>query len=93
MTKPVCGGVEAYPYQPSLCVNVSIVAKGYRFRFTSPPLLLKVPWEIRSPKGPQKIQGMQEQIYLTLQTNAINEIPPDTPGFYSNVFLTFTCTL
>ena len=56
MTMPVCGGVEVYiandPYV------LSIVAKGYRLRFTSPPLLLKTPWEIVLPKGSEKIQGM-----------------------------------
>ena len=30
---------------------------------------------------------MREQISLMLQKNTISEIPPDTPGFYSNVFL------
>ena len=29
---------------------LSIVAKGCRLRFTSPPLLLQTPWEIRFPK-------------------------------------------
>ena len=66
---------------------LSIVAKGYRLHFKSPPLLLQTPWEIRFPKGSQKIQGMREQISLMLQKNAILEISPDTPGFYSNVFL------
>ena len=30
---------------------------------------------------------MREQIPLRLQKNAITEVPPDSPGFYSNVFL------
>ena len=30
---------------------------------------------------------MQEQISLMLQKNEILEISPDTPGFYSNIFL------
>ena len=30
---------------------------------------------------------MQEQISLMLQRNAISEISPDTPGFYSNAFM------
>ena len=63
---------------------LSIVAKGYRLRFTSPPLLCQTPWEIRSPQGPEEILGMREQITLMLQKNAITEVPP---GFYSNVFL------
>ena len=66
---------------------LSIVAKGYRLRFTSPPLLRQTPWEIRSPQDPQEILGMWEQITLMLQKNAITEVPPDSPGFYSNVFL------
>ena len=39
---------------------LSIVAKGYRLRFTSPPLLRQTPWEIRSPQDPQEILGMRE---------------------------------
>ena len=66
---------------------LSIVAKGYRLRFTSPPLLRKTPWEIRYPLDPQEILGMREQISLMLQKNAITEVPSDLPGFYSNVFL------
>ena len=65
----------------------SIVAKGNRLCFTSPPLFRQTPWEIRSPQDPQEILGMQEQISLMLQKNAIKEVPPDSPGFYSNVFL------
>ena len=30
---------------------------------------------------------MREQISLMLQRNAISEISPDTPGFYSNAFM------
>ena len=41
---------------------LSIVAKGYRLRFTSPPLLRQIPWEIRSPQDPKEILGMREQI-------------------------------
>ena len=66
---------------------LSIVAKGYRLRFTSPPLLRQTPWEIRSPQDPKEVLGMREQITLMLQKNAITEVPPDSPGFYSNVFL------
>ena len=66
---------------------LSIVVKGYRFRFTSPPLLRQTPWEIRSPQDPQEVLGMREQIALMLQKKAIVEVPPDSPGFYSNLFL------
>ena len=30
---------------------------------------------------------MREQISIMLQKNAITQVPPDSPGFYSNVFL------
>ena len=45
------------------------------------------PWEIRSPQGPEEILGMREQITFMLQKNAIMEVPSNSPGFYSNVFL------
>ena len=63
---------------------LSIVTKGYRLRFTSPPLLRETPWEMRSPQEPEEIQGMLEQISLLLQKNAVTEVPPNSPGFYSN---------
>ena len=66
---------------------LSIVAQGYRLRFTSPPLLCQTPWEIRSPQALEEILAMGEQIALMLQKNAVTEVPPDSPGFYSNVFL------
>ena len=66
---------------------LSIVAKGYRLRLMSQPLLRQTPWEIRSPQDPQEILGMREQISLMLLKNAITEVPPDSPGFYSKVFL------
>ena len=49
---------------------LSIVAKGYRLCFTSPPLLRQIPWEIRSPQDPREVLGMREQITLMLQKNA-----------------------
>ena len=33
MTKPVCGGVEAYPYQPSLCVTCKYRSQGVQISF------------------------------------------------------------
>ena len=35
----------------------SIVAKGYRLRFTNPPLLLQTPWEIQIPPGDIEYPG------------------------------------
>ena len=66
---------------------LSIVTKGYRLRLTRIPLLRESPWEIRSPQGPEEILAMREQIPLMLQKNTVTEVPPNSPGFYSNVFL------
>ena len=66
--------------------RLSNFVEGWK-RITSPPLLRQTPWEIRSPQDPQEILGMREQITLMLQKYAITEVPPDSPGFYSNVFL------
>ena len=67
--------------------SLRIVAKGYRLRFTSPPLLRQPLWEIRSRQGSEEILDMREQITLLLQEKAITEVPRNSPGFYSNVFL------
>ena len=63
---------------------LSSVTKGYRLCFMSPPLLRKTPWEIRSPQGPEEILSMREQISLCFRRT---EVPPNSLGFYSNVFL------
>ena len=63
----LCQFVEGWKHISNYPCMLIITAKGYRLRFTSPPLLLKTPGEIRSPKGPKKIQEMQEQISLMLQ--------------------------
>ena len=83
----LCNFVEGWKRITNDPYLLSIVAKGYRLRFTSPPLLHQTPWEIRSPQGPEEILGMREQITLMLQKNAIAEVPPNSPGFYSNIFL------
>ena len=89
--KPVGGTMTQFVEGWKLITNdpdvLSLVAKGYSLRFTSQPLLLESLWEIRSPQGQDEIQGMRDQIYLMLQKNAITEVPPDSPGFYSNIFL------
>ena len=66
---------------------LSIIAKGYRLHFMNPPLLHKTPLDIRSAQVLEEVQGMREQIYQMLQSEeALTEVPPNSPGFYSNVF-------
>ena len=43
---------------------LSIVAKGYRLHFTSPPLLRQIPWEIRSPQDPKEVLGIWNKLPL-----------------------------
>ena len=69
------------PYVPS------IIAKGYRLRFMSPPLLRQSPWEIRSPQGPQEILGMREQITSCSKRMQLQRCLRIHQGFDSNVFL------
>ena len=76
-TMPVLEGWKHITNDPYV---LSIVSKGYRLRFTSPPLLRKAPWEIRSPKGPQKIQRMREQILYPLCFNRSNH--QSTSGYF-----------
>ena len=78
-TERVCGGMEAYN-ERSLSYP-----KGYRLRFTSPPLLRETPLEIRSPQGPKEILGMREQISLMLQKNAVTEVPPNSQNFSQRI--------
>ena len=83
----LCEFVEGWKHITSDHYVLSIVTKGYRLLFTSPALLGETLWEIQSSQGPEEIQGMQEQISLMLKKNAITEVPPDSPGFYSNLFM------
>ena len=83
-TVSVYGGVEVYN-ERSFCVKYR--SQVVQTSFYESTLLLQTPWEIRYPQRTQKIQGMREQISLMLQRNAISEISPDTPGFYSNAFM------
>ena len=77
-TERVSGGVEAYN-EWSLCLK-------YRSQGVQTSFYESTPWEIRSPQRSEEILGMWEQISL-IQKNTITEVPPNSPGFYSNVFL------
>ena len=72
-------------YERSLRSNYR--SQGVQISFYESTPSPKTPWEIRSPQDPQEILGMREQISLMLQKNAITEVPPNSTGFYWNVFL------
>ena len=86
MTMPVCEGVEAYNER---CVCVKYRSQGVQTSFYESTPSASDPLGNTIPQRVTEDQGMQEQISLMLQKNAILEISPDTPGFYSNVFLVY----
>ena len=55
----------------------------------SPPLLLKAPWEIRFPKGPQKIQGMRAR--ANIPDASKEQDHRDTCGYSSFLFERIPC--
>ena len=82
----LCQSVEGWKHITNDPYVLSIVARGADFVLRVHPFCSRPHGNKISP-GAQKIQGMPKQISLMLQKNAITEVPPDTPGFYSNVFL------
>ena len=68
-------------------LRIKYHSQGVQTSIYESTLLRQTHWEIRSPQGPEEILGMREQITLMLQKNVITEVPPNSPGFYSNVFL------
>ena len=79
----LCQFVEGWKHIMSDPCVLSIIARGYKLRFMSPPLLLKTPWEIISPQGPQNVRANIPDA----SKECDNRRTSDTPGFYSNVFL------
>ena len=77
-TKPVCEGVEAY--------NKRSLHLKYRISGSTPSTQIPI-GNTTPPEDTSKLKRKREQISLILQKNAVSEVPPDTPGFYSNVFL------
>ena len=76
----LCQFVQGWKHnERSLCLK-------YRFQEVQTSYYETTP-SAQDPMGQQNIQEMQDQISLMLQKNAITEVPADTPGFYSNVFL------
>ena len=62
---------------------LSIVTKGYRLRFTSPPILRKDPVGDMVPPGSRGNSGHAGTNIPNAPEESDNEVPPDSPGFYS----------
>ena len=65
------------------------VSRGYRIEFTAkPPTTLRVWWK-ETPKNLSRRADLERGLQSMLDKQAIREIPvsPETPGFYSPIFL------
>ena len=57
----LCQLLEGWKHITNDPFVLSIVAKGYRLRFTSPPLLLQTPWEYDSLKGHRRFRECESK--------------------------------
>ena len=83
-TEQICGGVETYNKRS---LRLKYRSQGVQTSFYESTPSTPNPLGDQIPQGLEEIVGMREQITLMLQKNAITEVPPNSPGFYSNIFL------
>ena len=83
-TEQICGGVETYNERS---LRLKYRSQGVQTSFYESTPSTPNPLGDQIPQGLEEIVGMREQITLMLQKNAITEVPPNSPGFYSNIFL------
>ena len=83
-TEQICGGVETYNERS---LHLKYRSQGVQTSFYESTPSTPNPLGDQIPQGLEEIVGMREQITLMLQKNAITEVPPNSPGFYSNIFL------
>ena len=65
------------------------VSRGYRIEFTAKPPTTSRVWWTETPKNPSRRADLERGLQSMLDKQAIREIPvsPETPGFYSPIFL------
>ena len=73
-------------YGASLWV-VSVLREGYRIPFMVRPPLRQKPWFFKPPNLPEKRAPLERELEALRQKRAIEPAPPNTPGFYSLIFL------
>ena len=88
----LCEFVEGWKHIKNDPFVLSIVAKGYRLRFTSPPLLLQTPWEIRFPIDTEDSGNARADFPNALEEHNLRDISrhprvlfeciPDTQGIW-----------
>ena len=67
---------------------ITVVQEGVRMTFQTHPPLTNTPQWIRLPQDPDKRLALRNEVQALLQKQAIEPvIHPDTPGFYSHLFV------
>ena len=87
------GGLRSFAHLWPLVTSdkfvLETVTRGYRIEFTSKPPTTSKVWWTETPKNPSRREDLERGLQSMLDKKAIREIPvsPDTPGFYSPIFL------
>ena len=90
---PVGGRLRSFAHLWPLVTSdkfvLETVTRGYRIEFTSKPPTTSKVWWTDTPKNPSRREDLERGLQSMLDKKAIREIPvsPDTPGFYSPIFL------
>ena len=90
---PVGGRLRSFahlwPLVTSDKFGLETVTRGYRIEFTSKPPTTSKVWWTETPKNPSRREDLERGLQSMLDNKAVREIPvsPDTPGFYSPIFL------
>ena len=66
---------------------VSVLREGYRIPFMVRPPLRQKPLFFKPPNLPEKRAALERELEALRKKRAIEAAPPDTPGFYSLIFL------
>ena len=69
--------------------GLETMSRGYRIEFTTKPPTTSRVWWTETPKNPSRRADLERGLQSMLDKQAIKEIPvsPETPGFYSPIFL------
>ena len=90
---PVGGWLRSFAHLWPLVTSnkfvLETVYRGYRIKFTAKPPTTSRVWWTETHKNPSRREDLERGLQSMLDKQAIREIPvsPETPGFYSPIFL------
>ena len=90
---PVGGRLRSFAHLWPLVTSdkfvLETVSRGYRIEFTAKSPTTSRVWWTETPKNPSRREDLERGLQSMLDKQAIKEIPvsPETPGFYSPIFL------